>query len=749
MRFSTKFVSQTLEKSTIEKSVSAPLMRRDFFVNGIPRHAEITVCALGFYEIFVNGERITRGRLSPYVVNPEHVLPYDNYDITALLRNGKNTVSFILGNGMQNRFDGFVWDFQLASFNSAPKIAFAIELGYPDESILIEADDKVLCHPSPIFYDGYMTGEGYDARLEIPNFCDIDFDSLSWTPAVSAKNDGGVPTLSVNRPIIEKYEVKPIAIEKQTDGYLYDFGYNLVGITRLSINGTAGQRIVIDHGELLENGKLTQENLLFDNDRTPGTPRYTQRTEYICREGFQIHTPTFTYYGCRYAFVKGITEEQATVDLLTFVVMNTDLGDRGDFKCSDETLNKIQEITRRSTLGNFQHFPNDCPHREKNGWTADAALSAEQTLMNFEPEDNYLMWGKCIIGAMDERGALPGIVPTGGWGFQWGNGPAWDSVLIYLPYYTAVLRDDLRAAKDASSAILRYFKYLETRKNECGLLEIGLGDWCPTYPSYETPLIFTDSTITYDLARKAEYLYRRLGMESEAEYCRKLASDMRRAIRAHLLEDKKSMRFISGKQSVQAMAIFYGLCDTPEEERAALDVLVDEIHKKDDHLAVGVLGGRVIFRVLCDYGLCDLALKMIKNPTSPSYGYLISNGFTTLPENLCEPYGSLNHHFWGDVSALMMEYFGGIRINPELLGADTVEIRPVFPTELTYAEAYHRSIKGMIKTHWQKKDGRVELSLEIPSEIKGKVVAPSGYSVNGEKIVDAASGKYIFEKTRG
>jgi len=749
MFFSTKFVSATIEKSTIEKSVPAPLMRRDFFVKSTLKHCEITVCALGFYEIFINGEHITRGRLSPYIVNPEHVLPYDNYDVTSLLKKGKNTVSFILGNGMQNRFDGYEWDFQLASFNSSPKIAFAIELDYENESTVIEADPDVLCHPSPILCDGYMMGERYDARLEIPNWNSIDFDTLDWTAAIPVKCDGGVPTLSVNRPILEMYEVKPVSITKLDDGYLYDFGLNLVGVTRISVTGEDGQKIVIDHGELLENGRLTQENLLFNNEVSKGKPRYTQRTEYICRVGLQTHTPTFTYYGFRYAFVKGITDTQATPELLTTVVMNTDLGDRGNFKCSDDILNTIQEMTRRSTLGNFQHFPNDCPHREKNGWTADAALSAEQTLMNFEPEDNYLMWEKCIIGAMDERGALPGIVPTGGWGFHWGNGPAWDCVLVYLPYFTAVLRDDLRMAKEASVAILRYFKYLNTRKDENGLLEIGLGDWCPTYQDYETPLIFTDSTISYDLAKKAEYLYNRLEMNKEAEFCRNFANDMRKAIREHLLEDKKAMRFISGKQSVQAMAIFYGLCDSPDEERAALSILIDEIHKKDDHLATGVLGGRVIFRVLCDFGYCDLALKMIKNPTAPSYRALIDDGLTTLPENLSEPYGSLNHHFWGDISALMIEHFGGIRINPNFSGADTVEIRPVFPNDLTYVEAYHKSVKGMIKTHWQKNDGKIELSLEIPSEITGKIVSPTGYLLDGKNSVEAKTGKYIFEKTSG
>jgi alpha-L-rhamnosidase len=140
---------------------------------------------------------------------------------------------------------------------------------------------------------------------------------------------------------------------------------------------------------------------------------------------------------------------------------------------------------------------------------------------------------------------------------------------------------------------------------------------------------------------------------------------------------------------------------------------------------------------------------MIKNPTAPSYRALIDDGLTTLPENLSEPYGSLNHHFWGDVSALMIEYFGGIRINPTLSGADTVEIRPVFPNDLTYVEAYHKSVKGMIKTHWQKNDGKIELSLEIPSEITGKIVSPTGYLLDGKNSVEAKTGKYIFEKTSG
>ncbi|MBR2460426.1 MAG: family 78 glycoside hydrolase catalytic domain [Clostridia bacterium] len=746
MLFSTRFVSATLEKTSTERNVPAPYLRRDFVLSRLPQKAEITVCGLGFYKIFINGKHITKSFLAPYIVNPDQLIPYDTYDITELLTYGENVIAFMLGNGMQNGFDGFVWSFEKANFISAPKLAFALEMTLDGDKKVIEADEKVMCHPSPIYFDGLRMGEKYDARREIPNWNKPGCDVSDWTPAIPVNADAGECMFTEIRPIVKVRDIAPISITKEDDAYVYDFGENCAGLTRLRINGSYGQHIVIDHGELIKNGKFTQENIIFSSAAESGHPAYIQRTEYICHGGdLEEYIPSFTYYGFRYAKVSGITEEQATPELLTYEVMNTELGNRGDFRCSDEILNTLQEMTRRATCANFFHFPTDCPHREKNGWTADAALSAEQALMNFEPEDNYYMWEKCICRAMDNRGALPGIVPTGGWGFHWGNGPAWDSVLIYLPYFTAVLRDDLRCAKEASGAMLRYFHYLSTRMDQNGLLEIGLGDWCPAIKDYNAPLIFTDSVISYDLAVKAAYLYGRLGEDAEADYCRAFAEKIRRNIREHLLEDKVEMRFKGAHQSVQAMAIFYGLCDSDEEKARALETLVRYIHDKDDHIGTGVLGGRVIFRVLCDNGYEDLAIKMITRSDEPSYGCMIRDGLTALGEQLSPPYCSLNHHFWGDISALMIEYFAGIRINPALKGAKTAQIAPVFPKEMSFVEGYHHSLCGRIRSEWKRLDnGEILLSLEIPEGLECELVAPLGYSVRGKKRLNAATGDYLI-----
>lgn len=163
---------------------------------------------------------------------------------------------------------------------------------------------------------------------------------------------------------------------------------------------------------------------------------YAQTDVYICKGGYEEFAPKFKYDGFRYAIVEGLEKEQATSETLTFLEMSSDLKERASFNCSDEVLNKLQEITRRSVLSNFFYFPTDCPHREKNGWTGDAAVSAEHILLNLTAEKSLKEWLLNIRFAQREDGALPGIVPTGGWGFKWGNGPMWDSVckfaLLYL-----------------------------------------------------------------------------------------------------------------------------------------------------------------------------------------------------------------------------------------------------------------------------------------------------------------------------
>ncbi|MBQ8577226.1 MAG: family 78 glycoside hydrolase catalytic domain [Clostridia bacterium] len=767
MKLSRKFISANTEMCTLTEWVPAPYLRRVLDVSETPVRAELSVCGLGFYRLWVDGCEKTRGHMSPYISASDDVMDYDVYDLTELLGAGKHVLGFQLGNGMQNCFGGYVWDFEQAAWRSAPKLAVCLELTYADgRTESVEADETFVWAPSPIIYDDIRQGECYDANLEIPGWNTADFDDSAWKPAVKAECPRGKSVVCAGNPIVETERRSPVAIKAGTrltyahseqvdEGYLYDFGENCAGIPLLRVRGEKGQKISMIFGEYIKaDGTFTVDNIRFVRPEYYDMPLYIQRDEYTCRgDGVEEWSPVFTYHGFRYCLVTGITEEQATEDLITYRVMNTDLPERGGFSCSDDTLNALQRMIRISTLANFYHFPTDCPHREKNGWTADAALSTEHALLNLAPENNYYEWMRHIRASMNERGAIPGIVPTGGWGFAWGNGPAWDTILVTLPYMVYRYRGDKKIVEESLTALFRYVNYLTTRVDERHLIAIGLGDWCAPYGP-RSPLIFTDSVISMDICEKTAFLHEVCGYEAQAKFCRAVAEKFRAAVRTHLI-DWNSMTAIGegtptpGCETSQAMAIFYNIF-TEEEKLAAYKVLLAKIHEQNDHLDTGVLGARVIFHVLTQFGDSDLAYRMIVDKTYPAYGAFVAHGDTALPECFSvsdNHIDSRNHHFFGDISAWFIKAICGINYNPAADDLTRADITPHFVSGLTHAEAFHETPMGKISVRWERSsDNEITLCVEYPEALHGSLVFDAGWVCKkcGKSQTDAKAGTFVL-----
>ena len=125
---SKKFVCAGYDYSSYTDFVPAPYFRKSFYVECLPTDCRVTVCGLGFYDIFINGTKITKGLLAPYISNPDDIIYYDEYDLSEYLAEGENVLGFQLGNGMQNSPGGQIWDFDIAAFRGAPRLAFALEL---------------------------------------------------------------------------------------------------------------------------------------------------------------------------------------------------------------------------------------------------------------------------------------------------------------------------------------------------------------------------------------------------------------------------------------------------------------------------------------------------------------------------------------------------------------------------------------------------------------------------------------------
>lgn len=729
--FPLHFIHASSDYSTLKHHVPAPYFRRAFEVNASIKDAKLQICGLGFYELHINGANITKGFLAPYRSNHDHYVYVDEYNVASQMKQGKNVIAVLLGNGMQNPSGGSIWNFDKAAWRSSPQLSFELHLEYENgEKDIIVSDELTRTAPSPILYDDLFLGEYYDARKELEGWDTVKYDDNSWNFAKSAMAPRGEARIGEAEPLKVRQEIQPISITECDGGYIYDFGVNTAGVCRLAIeNSVEGQKILLQHCEVLVEGKPFFDGIRFDY---MGNHDPFQEDIYYCSgKKEESYTPHFTYHGFRYVYVTGVMPEQAKPSLLTYLEICTDLKTAGSFTCSDEIANLIQEATMRSDYSNFHYFPTDCPQREKNGWTADAALSAEQMLLNLTPEKSYREWMRNIYKAMNEKGQIPGIIPTTGWGYEWGNGPAWDNVIVYIPYYTYKYRGDRVILEECATPLMRYLTYLYTKLDENHLVEYGLGDWCQAKKigaDFGTPLVVTDTIMTIDIAKKAEFIYDVLGMQEQKAYAKALADKVTMAFREHLI-DKESLIVKGDTQTAQAMALYYGMF-TEEERPVAFAHLLKQIEREDEHMAVGVLGGRVLFRLLAENGQADLAYHMITRTDFPSYGNWIVRGATTLWETFFEEGGrilSMNHHFWGDISAWFYYYPGGLRFNPTGRDIHHVDVEPIFIEKLDNAKISYHSPDGVIEISWNRIEGGVNLCVNVPEVISGSIRLAEGY----------------------
>ena len=257
MKISNHFIKASNDLCDFDNHVPAPYIRKKFSLDFQPTNAEITICGLGFYELYINGVQVTKGPLAPYISNPDDVCYYDNYKIHHLLQKGDNVIGIILGNGFRNAFGGLVWDFDKAPCRGVPTVALCLEAFCRGDYFTLEADTSFKVHPSPVLFDDLRMGCQYDARKEITDWNMPDYDDSGWKNALPETTPKGLAKLCEADPIvvtdtiyateITHHEQFPYCYESSAVGaapmqssiikdvYIYDFGINGAGVTKLKI----------------------------------------------------------------------------------------------------------------------------------------------------------------------------------------------------------------------------------------------------------------------------------------------------------------------------------------------------------------------------------------------------------------------------------------------------------------------------------------------------------------------------------
>lgn len=694
----------------------APFFRKKFTYRQEAEKVEVAICGLGYYELFLNGRKVGDHVLDPVVTQYDKRVRYVVYDIKKHLQAGENIIGVVLGNGWYNAKTSEVWHFDKSPWYDHPKFLLQMEA---DNATILISDTSWKSSSGPIVFDNLRNGETYDARLELDSWGTSDYDDSSWENAIRTAPPGGILEKQGMPPCKVMQTISSVGHWNTSEGHhTYDFGVNLSGWVKIYVSGDAGAEIVIKYSELLkENRSLDRENI-----NTCVLEGEFQTDRYILKGGKnEIWEPRFTYHGFQYVQVSIIGN--ADVNKIEARFVHTSFEQIGHFECSDNTLNKLQECTLRSYKSNFTGIPTDCPHREKNGWTGDAQLAAETGLCNFNAATSYEHWLASIADAQRPSGQLPGIVPTVGWGFNWGNGPAWDSAFLLIPWYIYLYTGRTDTIQTHYEAMKKYVDYCTYMSDDL-IVSIGLGDWCHVDTDHIVAPALTSTAYYYIDAILIAKFAKILGQDEDVKAYTDLASEIKKAFNKHFYRGNGI--YAKGEQTAMGCALYQGLVDDNEKSQV-VQKLVDAVNANGVKPDFGILGAKYVPRALAENGQAELAYKLITQTDFPGWGYWINQGATTLWEKW-DGQDSQNHIMFGDISAWMYQYLASIKPDPKNPGFKNVIIEPNPVPGLDWVRATYKIPDGEIKVSWKRTDDKFDLDIDLPENTTATAKMPDGNS---------------------
>jgi hypothetical protein len=745
-----------------------PLFRKEFEVYESLEFATLYISGLGQYEASINGEKVGNAFLTPGWTNYDKTVFYNSYDVTSMLKPGKNAVGAIVGNGFYNinreRYRKLVINY------GEPKLIAQLRIKYKDgtEKILVSGADWKAT-PSPITFTSIYGGEDYDARLEQAGWNIANFNDQSWQQAVLVTPPSGKLTKEKDYPLEIKETFSAKTIKKLADGnFLYDFAQNASGIVELKVKGKKGQVVRLIPSEL-----ITKENQ--PNQSASGSPYSFSYT--LKGDGEEIWRPRFTYYGFRYVKVEGAipASEKTNGELaqlldLKLLHNRNSTPSAGTFSCSYDLFNRTFDLINWGIKSNLQSVLTDCPHREKLGWLEQTFLMGSSVHFNF---DLYQLYNKQVDDMMEaqlENGLVPDIapeyVPFGG-GFR--DSPEWGSASVILPWLIYKWYGDVSVMEKAWPMMIRYVEYLKG-KSDKHIVSHGLGDWFDYGPKQPgeaqlTPKALTATSIYYYDVKLLSEMASVLKKTDQQTKLAVWADEIKTAFNAQFFNPATGV-ISTGSQTAMAMPWCVGLIDEQYKPKV-LQNLEDSIRKQGKPLTAGDVGFRYLVEALTFGGKSQLLYEMNARDDVPGYGFQLKKGATALTESWPALENVSNNHL---MLGHLMDWFyaglGGISQSKTSVAYKELVIKPEMVGDLTWVKSSYQSPYGEIRSDWEKSGTTVKMKVSIPVNstalvyipfTKGSVIKEGEKDIsivqgiepiaeeNGRKVVRIGSGTYEFE----
>ena len=718
----------------------APDFRKKFAAGKTIKSARAYIAAAGLYELYINGEKIGDHRLDPLYTRFDRRNLYVTYDVTGQLRNGDNAIGVLLGNGWYNHQSKAVWDFDRAPWRNRPAFCMDLRITYSDGSVeTIPTDLSWKTSSGGLIFNSIYTGEHYDARLEQAGWNMPNFDDSKW----NGVGYRGAPSQNIvaqqARPIRNVLTIPAKSINKINEKtYVFDFGQNMSGVTRINVSGEEGTEVRIMHGErLFDNGRIDMSNIdvYYRGDKVKDP---FQTDILILSGGKDEFMAKFNYKGFRYVEVTSDKPIELNQNSLTAYFMHSDVPSVGKINTSSELVNKLWWATNNAYLSNLMGYPTDCPQREKNGWTGDGHFAIETALYNYDGITVYEKWLADHRDEQQPNGVLPDIIPTGGWGYGTDNGLDWTSTIAIIPWELYMFYGDSKLLVDCYENIKRYVDYVD-RTSPNHLTTWGRGDWVPVKSQSNKEL--TSSIYFYVDTRILANAAKLFNKQEDLAYYTALAEKIKNAVNDKYL-NKETGIYANGSQTELSVPLQWKIVPDNMIAKVAQN-LAKKVEEAGFHLDVGVLGAKAILNALSENGYAETAYKVAAQDTYPSWGWWIVNGATTLLENWdlkAERDISDNHMMFGEIGGWFYKGLGGIFPDPEQPGFKHILLRPNFVKELKHFEAQHESPYGRIVSKWKWDRRKINYEVIVPANSTATLYLPD--NIKGDKVIELEAGRH-------
>lgn len=698
----------------------APLFRRRFTVGADLQKATLAVCGLGYGLYWLDGQPVTADRFTAPVSDYNKTLWYTVYSLTDRLAEGGHLLAAMLGNGFYNESLKTAWDFNKAPWRGLPKLLLTLELVYPGHTDYIYSDQSWVCceQDSPVRFNQLRSGEIYDARYAV-DWMQPGYDDSHWQPArLSSSVPAGILRECTCQPVREMREYAPVSVFQNAGGYwVLDFGQNMSGYLRLTIDQPAGDRLTVLYSEELRADGTRNTNGM-DDAYFYAEGRF-QKDEILCGGRRFTYTPSFVYHGFRYALIDGLRQKPKESECRA-VFVHQAVEELSDFACSDPLIHQLYQMGKMSTLSNLFYMVTDCPTREKLGWANDAAASAEQMLLNYNMAPLYKKWMQDIYDAMREDGFLPGIIPTGGWGYDWGSGPISNAVLYELPYQIWRYTDDSACLCASLPWFRRYLDYAAKKRDAHGLIGFGLCDWAGPFEKpgqAPTPLPFTDTLLVIKFCRITALVAKLAGEEKIRQEAEGLGRELKESFCRMYVEPETGRSRIH-EQTAVAMLIGEGIYTDLQPLKQQLRETVEE---KGWHLHCGMLGIQYLYPALDLCHMQEDAYRIITAHGRPGYREWIENGATTMWE-MYSTEKSKNHHMNSCVMMWFVKSLLGLRQQEGSNAFRRLRLTPSFLPALDSCRGSFLTASGAISLQWQRQEtGEVLYTVALPEGVTAQL----------------------------